>query len=138
MDESTERLLSLAYLAYKRDNKRTEPSVSHMQYLVGNRWAVARLNVIATWAEEIEARVDRARLIGKLDVVFELLEEAGVRGWEWPWDEPEAANSVAWGLATLRWVNRMAAGRCPPRPDCSDDEVRDWLEAKMTRQLTLF
>lgn len=138
MDESTERLLSLAYLAYKRVHKRQEPSVVRMQKMIGEQWAAARLNVISTWADEIKARVDKARLISKVDLVSELVERAGVL-WEWPWDDVERVTFVSWGLAMLRWINRAEAGhysRWPP--ECAGDEVRDWLEAKKIKQLSLF
>ena len=137
MDESAERALELAYLSFKRENKRREPSVAVMQRLMMEQWTATRLNTVSAWADEIQARVGRERLLGKLETVFELLERARV-DWEWPWDEVEAVNTVAWGLATLRWINRAAAGRCPPRPECADEEIRDWLDARKTRQLSLW
>lgn len=139
MDKETERLLSLAHLAYKRGHRRREPSVVVMQRLVGQQWAAVRLNVISTWADEIQARVCHERLVSKLEVVFQLLERAGVIGWEWPWDDLEAVYTVAWGLATLRWINRVDAGHHPRYPlECADDEVQAWLEARQTRQLSLW
>ena len=137
LDESTERFLELAYLVHRQNHKRGKPSVGAMRKLMGKQWADTRLNVISTWAEGIQASVCGERLVGKVELVFGLLREQGI-DWEWPWDEDEAVHTAAWGLATLRWICRAAAGRCPPRPECADDEIEDWLEAKETKQLSLW
>ncbi|MCP4590773.1 MAG: hypothetical protein GY842_08510 [bacterium] len=45
--------------------------------------------------------------------------------------------AVAWGLASLRWINRERAGRAPV-PRYTDDEIEEWIAVKEPRQLSLF
>ncbi|MGD9100038.1 MAG: hypothetical protein PVF45_06125 [Anaerolineae bacterium] len=135
MDDFTRTLLDLAYRECKR--KRIKLTVANVRHEMYSYWANARDSAIATWAKRIAERTPRARLVEKLDTVFDLLIEAGI-DWEWPWDEDEIVHTVAWGLATLRWLNWEEAGRTPPRPRCMDDEIEAWIAARETRQLSLW
>ena len=138
MDDFTRTLLDLACRECER--KRIKLTVANVRRLADKYWIHARDNTIATWAERIVERSTRARLVDLFEVVFDLLTRAGIYHWEWPGDdEEEIAWTVAWGLATLRWINREAAGRTPPRPACTtDDELRMWIEEQKIYRLPLW
>jgi hypothetical protein len=136
MNNHTQTLLDLAYRDARRERGR-QPSVANVRRHLNGAWADARENTIAMWADRIIANIPRARLIAKLDLVWSLLIQAHLN-WEWPWDEDETVHAVAWGLATLRWLENEKRGRTPPRPALSNDEIAAYLAAKETRQLSLW
>jgi hypothetical protein len=137
MDGFTQELLEAAYREVRKKQRKGELDAVNVRHHLWKRWADARDGTIARWAERIAAKLPCARLAAKVETVFDLLDEAGIYWWEWPHDEDEAVYAVAWGLATLRWVNREHAGRAPV-PDCTDDEIEAWLEAREPRQLALW
>jgi hypothetical protein len=82
---------------------------------------------IQVWAENTFAHVPHERLralLGKVD--FLLLDDMEALGWEYPSEEVEA-EWVAYGLACLRWKNRVTSGRELAGFDLSEAEVGAWL-----------
>jgi len=138
MNAFTRELLDLAYRTCQT-RRGTRLSVANVRRQMERHWRNYREGTIAMWATRIAGSVSHPCLATKFDVVFDLLVQAGVYYWEWPGDdEVERAWATAWGLATLRWLNRERAGRAPAPPECADDEIAAWLAGQQTRQLPLW
>ncbi len=138
MDDFNRELLKAAYKACKKRRK-GKPTVTavDLRHEMWSHWRDVRDYTITRWADRIVERVPRTRLVAKVETVFDLVEKAGIHWWEWPHNEDEAVYAVAWGLATLRWVNQERAERAPV-PRCTDDEIENWIAVREPRQLSLF
>ena len=142
MDDYTQKLLEQAYRTCKKRKRKDMPTVANVRWEMGPHWTDDRDGVVEEWAARIFKNVPLDRLALKWETVYDLLAREGVYAsvwnWEWPLDDlRELAHTVAFGLASLRWINRERAGRAPV-PRCTDDEIGDWLAVKEPRQLSLF
>ena len=137
MDTFNQELLKMAYQTCKT-RRGTKITIGNVYYQMHRHWLNYRDGTIAVWAAWINSDVPHAGLAAELNTVFALLIEAGV---EWPWpetaEEEEAAQMVAWGLATLWWIRRELAGRAP-LPRCTDDEIGAWIVGQEVRELPLW
>ncbi len=137
MDAYTQELLELAYQTCKT-RRGTKLTVANVRQQMESHWHNYRKGIIVMWATRIAESVSHPRLAAKLDVVFDLLVQAGIHYWEWPGDdEQERAWATAWGLATLRWLNRERAGRTLV-PGCSNAEIAAWMAKQETLQLSFW
>jgi hypothetical protein len=106
MNTYTQTLLDLA--CQRASNMLGGPTIFKVRRQFTTLWTDARYNTIAAWADRIVANVPAPRLIAKLDLVNALLHRESI-DFEWPWDDADTIQFVAWGLATLRYLNRPIA-----------------------------
>ena len=109
MDEFTTRFFDAALRGFKVQGCQPRPDD-----LIARAWHLYiawRDAILEAWAGSTLAHVPEEKLLALTDIVLDMLAVHG----EW-WDEPEPgeeAETVAWGLAVLRWLNQENRRRAP-------------------------